>query len=372
MTEEPIQKPKNPSFSSGPCVKYPTFDLNKFDITLLGRSHRCKLAKEKIQEAIDKTRKILNIPNDYLIGIVPGSDTGAIEMAMWNLVGKLGVDVLAFESFSKSWANDLKDQLKIKDLNIYRADFGQLPDLGQINFERDVILTWNGTTSGVKIPNGDWIPEDRKGLTIVDATSAVFAMDIPWKKIDALTFSWQKVLGGEAAHGMLILSPRAQERIEEYTPLWPIPKIFQLRKKGALNKAIFEASPINTVSMLCIEDYIQALNWAESIGGLEGLIQKSQENLEVIKSFVKEHDWIEFLPNQEEIISNTSVCLKLNANEEKIKAIIKQLEDKKVADDCTSYREAPLGLRIWCGATVNKEDLKCMLDYLEWCYKNYK
>lgn len=366
---KPVTKLKNPHFSSGPCAKYPSFKLDLLCNALLGRSHRCSMAKEKIKAAIEKTKNILELPDDYLVGLVPGSDTGAMEMAMWNLLGPRGVEVIYFEAFGKAWANDIQNQLKIKDLKLLSADFGDLPDLSKVNFEHDVVFPWNGTTSGVKIPNGEWIPADRKGLTIVDATSAVFAMDLPWAKIDVATFSWQKALGGEAAHGMLILSPRAVERIETYLPAWPIPKLLQLRKGDKLNKELFEGSPINTPSMLCLEDYLEALKWAEAIGGLNGLIKKSDDNLKEIEKFVESSEWIAFLPVKKEIRSNTSVCLKLKLEKGQLKSALKLLENEGVAYDCKSYRDAPLGLRIWCGATVDKDDINCMLQWLEWAYK---
>lgn len=365
---KPAVKPQNPNFSSGPCSKYPGFTLDILKGALLGRSHRCGIAKERLNYSLKKTKEILGIPDDYIVGMVPGSDTGAIEMAMWNLLGPRGVDVVNFESFGKTWANDVKNQLRIEDVQSISADYGYLPDLSKVNFDHDVVMTWNGTTSGVKIPNGDWIPDDRKGLTIVDATSAVFAMEIPWNKVDVLTFSWQKVLGGEGAHGMLVMSPRAVERIESYMPPWPMPKVLQLRKKDKLMMDIFEGSPINTPSMLCVEDYIQALEWADSIGGLEGLIKKSNENLNEIEKFVETHDWIDFLPVSKDIRSNTSVCLKIKLDQDQLNTLVKLLDKEGAAYDCKSYKDAPAGLRFWCGATVNKEDVACMLKWLEWAY----
>lgn len=365
---KPSIKPQNSCFSSGPCAKFPGFKLALLNDTPLGRSHRSKLGKRKVKEAIEKTKKILELPNDYLVGIVPGSDTGAIEMAMWNLLGERGVDVIYFESFGKYWATDIKDQLKLKDIQFLYTEYGELPNLSNVDFNHDVVFTWNGTTSGVKIPDGSWIPDDRKGLTICDATSAVFAMEIPWSKIDVATFSWQKVLGGEGAHGMLVLSPRAVHRIESYTPSWPIPRLFQLRKGNKLNMEIFEDSPINTPSMLCNEDYLAALNWAESMGGLQSLIKRSNENLKTIEAFVDQRNWIDFLASCKEIRSNTSVCLKVNLEADKLKRLIELLENEGVAYDIASYREAPLGLRVWCGATVNTEDIEIMLQWLDWAY----
>ncbi|MGE5557265.1 MAG: phosphoserine transaminase [Bacillota bacterium] len=369
---KPSIKPKIPNFSSGPCAKYPGFELNILKGAPLGRSHRSKIGKAKLKEAIEKTKEVLEIPADYLVGIVPGSDTGAIEMAMWNLLGERGVDVVYFESFGKQWAGDIKNQLKIQDVRVLSAEYGRIPDLSQVNFDHDVVFTWNGTTSGVKVPNGDWIPADRKGLTICDATSAVYAMEIPWDKLDAVTFSWQKVLGGEAAHGMLVLSPRSVQRIENYTPAWPVPKVFQLKKSGKLNEEIFEGSPINTPSMLCNEDYLEALRWAKSVGGLKGLIKRSEDNLKLIEDFVSRHDWIDFLAASKEIRSNTSVCLKLNLDPEKVKSLVQLMESESAAFDAASYREAPVGLRFWCGATVEKDDVRIMLDWLEWAYGEVK
>jgi len=365
---KPTRKPLNPCFSSGPCAKHPGYSIEALKDAPLGRSHRSKLGKAKLYESIVKTKEILKLPEDYKVGIVPGSDTGAFEMLMWNVLGARGVDVLVFESFGKGWANDIVNELKLENVNIISADYGKLPDISKVNFDNDVVFTWNGTTSGVKVPNGDWIPDDRKGLTLCDATSAVFAMDIPWNKIDAATFSWQKVLGGEAAHGMLILSPRAVERIESYSPSWPLPKVFRLKKKGKLDESIFEGSTINTPSMLCNEDYLNALRWAESIGGLEKLIARSEENLKVIENFVEKHPWISFLAKDKSIRSNTSVCLSVDLPEDKIKMLVNLLAEEKVAYDISSYKEAPVGLRIWCGATVEKSDLEILCEWLEWAY----
>ncbi|MGI6113877.1 MAG: phosphoserine transaminase [Mahellales bacterium] len=372
MNLKPNTKPKNPNFSSGPCAKHPGYSLDALKNAPLGRSHRSDVGKSRLQKSITRTKEILGIPDDYLVGIVPASDTGAIEMAMWNLLGPRDVDVIYFESFGKSWCNDIIKQLKLDNVRTFSSDYGLLPDLSQVDFDHDVVLTWNGTTSGVKIPNGDFIPKDRKGLTICDATSAVFAMEISWDKLDATTFSWQKVLGGEAAHGMLVLSPRAVERIESYTPSWPMPKIFQLRKQGKLNLGIFEGSTINTPSMLCNEDYLDALNWAESVGGLRGLIERSQNNLREVEEFVSTRDWIDFLAADPKIRSNTSVCLKVDLEHDKIKKMVKLLEKEQVAYDIASYREAPVGLRIWCGATVEKDDIRIMLQWLEWAYNQVK
>jgi phosphoserine aminotransferase len=372
VNNKPAVKPNNANFSSGPCSKRPGYTLEALNDAPLGRSHRSALGKGKLEESIKKTKEILGIPEDYLVGIVPGSDTGAIEMAMWNLLGARGVDVVYFESFGKFWANDITNQLKLQNVNIISADYGKLPNFSKVNFDNDVVFTWNGTTSGVKLPNADFIPSDRAGLTICDATSAVFAMEVAWEKLDVVTFSWQKVLGGEAAHGMLVISPRAVERIESYTPAWPMPRIYQLKKSGKLAKEVFEGSTINTPSMLCNEDYLDALRWAESIGGLKGLISKSEKNLSVVEEFVDKHDWISFLAEDKSIRSNTSVCVKLNLDSDKLKSLIKLLGSEQAAYDIGAYREAPEGLRFWCGATVESKDLKVMLEWLEWAYNEVK
>ncbi len=369
---KPTNKPANNCFSSGPCTKFKGFNLELLNDAPLGRSHRSKIGKSKLSEAIEKTKSILNIPEDYRVGIVPASDTGAFEMAMWNVLGERGVDVVAFESFGKEWKNDIENQLKIEDLRIFEADYGELPNLSELDFERDVVFTWNGTTSGVKVPNGDWIPAERKGLVLCDATSAAFAMDISWEKLDIITFSWQKVLGGEGAHGILILSPRAVERLENYDSGRPLPKIFRLTKGNKLIEGIFQGSTINTPSMLCNEDYLVALKWTEAIGGLEGLIRKSEENLGAIENFVEKHDWIDFLAKDKSIRSNTSVCLTLDLAPEKVDQIVKILDAEEVAYDIASYRDAPKGLRIWCGATVEKSDVELLLEWLEWAYVQVK
>ncbi len=372
MTHRPYQKPANPNFSSGPCAKRPGYNLQALQNAPFGRSHRSSIGKKRLQEAIKKTKQILDLPVDYLLGIVPASDTGAFEMAMWNLLGERPVDVIYFESFGKTWADDIQKQLKIEEVCLITADYGFLPDLSRINFDHDVVLTWNGTTSGVKIPNGDFIPTDRKGLTLCDATSAVFAMEIPWEKLDSVTFSWQKVLGGEAAHGMLILSPRAVERIENYTPPWPLPKIFRLKKGNALMNEIFEGSTINTPSMLCNEDYLDALNWAESIGGLPALFKRTENNLHVIEEFVAKHSWIDFLSADPTIRSNTSVCLTVDLDPNRLKQLVKLLETEEAAFDIASYRDAPNGLRFWCGATIDKNDLETAMQWLDWAYHQVK
>jgi phosphoserine aminotransferase len=372
MSLKPAVKPQNINFSSGPCAKHPGFRLDALKDAPLGRSHRSSLGKAKLEQSILKTKAILGIPDDYLVGIVPASDTGAIEMAMWNLLGERPVDVIYFESFGKSWATDILKQLKLEDVTVHSADYGKLPDLSRVNFDHDVVFTWNGTTSGVKVPGGDFIPAKRQGLTLCDATSAVFAMEVSWDKLDVATFSWQKVLGGEAAHGMLVISPRAVARIENYTPAWPLPKIFQLKKTGKIMAELFEGSTINTPSMLCNEDYLDALNWAESVGGLPGLIERSEANLQTVADFVAAHDWIDFLAADPAIRSNTSVCLILDLPSEKIKALVKLMASEEAAYDIAAYRDAPDGLRIWCGATVEREDLEIMLQWLEWAYHEVK
>jgi len=365
---KPTVKPKNACFSSGPCAKYPGYSIEELKGSPLGRSHRSSLGKRKLAESIDRTKKMLGLPPDYLVGIVPASDTGAFEMAMWSLLGPRSVDVFVWESFSKGWATDIQKQLKLDNTRVFNADYGKLPDLSQADFNNDVVFVWNGTTSGVKLPNGDWIPNERTGLTLCDATSAIFAMEIPYHKLDVITYSWQKVLGGEAAHGVLILSPRAVDRLETYSPPWPMPKIFRMTKNGKLMEKIFQGSTINTPSMIANEDYLAALTWADSIGGLRGLIKRSNDNLAVFEDFVDKHDWIDFLAEKKEILSNTSVCLKVNLPEDKLKTLVKLLADEKVAYDCASYRDAPPGLRFWCGATIDKEDIEIVTQWLEWAY----
>lgn len=369
---KPTVKPAVINFSSGPCAKRPGYKLENLKDAPLGRSHRSSLGKAKLKKSIDDTKRILGIPEDYLVGIVPASDTGAMEMAMWSLLGERGVDVFYWESFGKEWATDIEKQLKLPNVRVFNADYGKLPDLGQADFKNDVVFVWNGTTSGVRLPNADWIPDNREGLSICDATSAVFAMDIPWKKLDVISFSWQKVLGGEAAHGMLILSPRAVERLNSYTPSWPMPKIFRMVKKGAVDAALFEGSTINTPSMLANEDYLDALAWAESIGGLKGLIARSKANLAVFEKFVASHSWIRFLAENDAIRSNTSVCFTLDLEPDQVKTMVKLLEKEGAALDCGAYRDAPPGLRIWCGATVETSDIEKLLPWLEWAYEEVK
>ena len=366
---KPNVKPANPNFSSGPCTKRPGYQLSALNTDSLGRSHRSNIGKERLKTAIDETIRLLDLPKGYKVGIVPGSDTGAMEMAMWSILGERPVDVFAWESFGSGWASDVSKQLQLEDARIFTAEYGQLPDFSQANSDHDVIFTWNGTTSGVKVNNADWISDERTGLTICDATSAVFAMDVDWEKIDVATFSWQKVLGGEGAHGMLILSPRAVERLESYTPKWPLPKVFRLTNKGKLIDGIFKGATINTPSLLCVEDYLDALAWVDSIGGLPGAIEKSESNLQVLADYVAENDWIDFLAQSPEICSNTSVCFQLNASDDQIKTMIKLLADEKVAFDIGAYKDAPSGLRIWCGATVEKSDLIALLPWLSWAYQ---
>ncbi|AWB67517.1 phosphoserine transaminase [Saccharobesus litoralis] len=366
---KPSIKPANPNFSSGPCTKRPGYDLAALSTESLGRSHRSAIGKDKLKLAIDETARLLKLPEGYKVGIVPGSDTGAMEMAMWSLIGPRGVDIFAWESFGSGWATDVVKQLKLDNTNVYTGEYGELPDFSQAKSDNDIIFTWNGTTSGVKVDNADWIADDRQGLTICDATSAVFAMQMPWDKIDVATFSWQKVLGGEGAHGVLILSPRAVERLESYTPAWPMPKIFRLTKGGKLIDGIFKGATINTPSMLCVEDYLDALNWVESIGGLDAAIAKSEENLSVFTQFVEQNDWIDFLAARPEINSNTSVCFQLKADADQVKQMVKLLDSEGVAYDIGAYRDAPAGLRVWCGATVEKSDVEALLPWITWAYE---
>ncbi|MEQ6249602.1 phosphoserine transaminase [Sulfitobacter sp. HNIBRBA3233] len=370
---QPAARPANPRFSSGPCAKPPKFDLARLADAPLGRSHRAAPGKAKLKEAIEKTRAILGIPEDYRIGIVPGSDTGAYEMAMWNLLGERHVEMLAWESFGSGWVTDAIKQLKL-DATVKTADYGEIVDLASVNFDNDVCFTWNGTTSGVRVPAAFDIPADRKGLTLCDATSAAFAVDLPWDRLDVTTYSWQKVLGGEAAHGMLILSPRAVERLESYTPAWPLPKVFRLTKGGKLIEGIFVGETINTPSMMCVEDYLLALDWAQDVGGLNGLIGRADANTAAITRFVEAHDWVDFLAVDPATRSNTSVCLKFT--DDRIadgpafaKAVAKRLGDEDVALDIGAYRDAPPGLRIWCGATVETSDIEAMLPWLAWAFE---
>lgn len=369
----PAVKPVNPNFSSGPCSKRPGWTLEALSGALVGRSHRAKPAKARIQHAIELTRELLEVPQDYLVGIVPASDTGAVEMALWSMLGARGVDMLAWESFGSGWVTDVVKQLKLDDVRTLTAPYGELPDLSQVDFDRDVVFTWNGTTSGVRVPNGDWIAGDRKGLTICDATSAAFAQDLDWPKLDVVTFSWQKVMGGEGAHGMLILSPRAVERLERYAPAWPLPKIFRLTKGGKLIEGIFVGETINTPSMLCVEDYLFALKWGKSIGGLDALRARANANAQAVWDFCDSRDWISNLAEEPATRSNTSVCLKftdprITDGAAFAKAVAKRLEAEGIALDVGAYRDAPPGLRIWCGATVETADIEAMLPWLDWAY----
>ena len=378
----PEKKPASPLFSSGPCAKRPGWTIDNLRDAPLGRSHRAAIGKSRLKEAIDKTHALLELPDDYLVGIVPGSDTGAVEMALWSLLGDRGVDMLAWESFGSGWITDVTKQLKLDDVRKIEAPYGELPDLDMVDPARDVVFTWNGTTSGVKVPNGDWISDNRAGLTICDATSAAFAMDLPWEKLDVTTFSWQKVMGGEGAHGILILSPRAVERLENYTPPWPLPKIFRLTKNGKLISGIFSGATINTPSMLCVEDYLDTLNWGASVGGLNGLIKRSEDNLAVLKEWVEKTDWVDFLAEDPATLSNTSVCLKISASwfmdlsdDEKPKAAKKLaslLDEKGVAYDIGSYRDAPAGLRIWAGSTIETADLRDLTPWLDWAHEQVR
>ena len=374
--QKPGTRPANPRFSSGPCAKRPGWTLDGLADAALGRSHRAKVGKTKLKDVIEKTRAILGVPADYRIGIVPASDTGAVELALWSLLGQRGVDMLAWESFGKGWITDVTKQLKLDDVRVIEADYGELPDLGQVDFSRDVVFTWNGTTSGVRVPDGDWIAADREGLTICDATSAAFAMDLAWDKLDVTTWSWQKVMGGEAAHGMLVLSPRAVERLESYTPAWPLPKIFRLTKGGKLIEGVFEGATINTPSMLAVEDALDGLDWAQGIGGLEALIARTSANMAAITNWVEGTPNFGFLAKDPAFRSPTSVCLVITADwvagldadgqGQVAKDITFLLEAEDVALDIGAYRDAPAGLRIWAGATVETCDLEALFPWLEW------
>jgi phosphoserine aminotransferase len=382
MTTMPSVRPSVPHFSSGPCAKRPGWSLQALTDAVLGRSHRSKIGKAKLKRAIDLTREILGVPANYRIGIVPASDTGAVEMAMWSLLGARPVTMVAWESFGEGWVTDVAKQLRLKDVKTLKAGYGDLPDLGKIDFATDVVFTWNGTTSGVRVPNADWIPSDRQGLTICDATSACFSQPLDFAKLDVVTFSWQKALGGEAAHGMLILSPRAAERLTTYTPAWPLPKIFRLTNNGKLIEGIFEGETINTPSMLCVEDYLDALNWGKSVGGLKGLIARSDANTKVIADWVARTSWIGFLAKDPAIRSNTSVCLKVvdpavmalaaDAQAAFVKSLAAALEKEGVAYDIDAYRDAPPGLRVWCGATVEARDVEALTQWLDWAFAKTK
>lgn len=379
---KPDTRPSNPNFSSGPCAKRPGWSLEALADAPLGRSHRAKIGKSKLKQAIDLTREVLNVPADYRIGIVAASDTGAVEMALWSLLGARGVDMVAWESFGAGWVTDVVKQLKLEDTRVFEAPYGEIVDFAEVDFDRDVVFTWNGTTSGVRVANGDFIPADRKGLTICDATSAAFAQDLDFAKLDVVTFSWQKVLGGEGAHGILILSPRAVERLESYKPAWPLPKIFRLTKGGKLIEGIFSGETINTPSMLCVEDYIDALEWANSLGGLQALIGRADRNFAALDAFVEKTPWLANLAVEPETRSNTSVCLTI-VDEDVLalpvdqqaafaKGIVSALEKEGVAFDIGAYRDAPSGLRIWVGATVETSDVEALAPWLEWAFQNQK
>jgi phosphoserine aminotransferase len=378
----PSARPIVPHFSSGPCAKRPGWSLQALTDAVLARSHRSKIGKAKLKRAIDLTREILRVPADYRIGIVPASDTGAVEMALWSLLGARPVTVLAWESFGEGWVTDITKQLKLKDVTVVKAGYGELPDLSKVDFSTDVVFTWNGTTSGVRVPNADWIPADRQGLSICDATSAAFAQPLDFAKLDVITLSWQKVLGGEAAHGMLILSPRAVERLKTYTPPWPMPKIFRMTNGGKLIEGIFEGETINTPSMLCVEDYLDTLGWAKSLGGLDALIARADANTKAIADWVARTPWVDFLAKQPAIRSNTSVCLKVvdpavtaltaDAQSAFIKGLVAALEKENVAYDIDGYRDAPPGLRVWCGATVEASDVEALTHWLDWAFAKCK
>ncbi len=375
---KPGVKPVNPRFSSGPCAKRPGWSIDNLNHAYLGRSHRSKHGKALLKRAIEQTKSLLKIPDDYRLAIVPASDTGAVEMALWSLLGARGVDVLAWESFGSGWAGDIKNQLKLDNVRLLEAAYGELPDLNAVDFNNDVVFTWNGTTSGVRVPNGDWIAANRQGLTICDATSAAFAQKLDWPKLDVVTFSWQKVLGGEGAHGMLILSPRAVERLETYAPPWPLPKIFRLTKAGKLIEAIFEGATINTPSMLCVEDYLDTLAWAQETGGLEALVARADDNVKILHDWVEQTNWIEFLCPHRQLRSNTSVCFKitdtritsLSLDDQRAfsKHLSQLLEAEGAGLDINGYRDAPPGLRIWTGATIEADNLRALTPWLDWAF----
>ncbi|MEK1895793.1 MAG: phosphoserine transaminase [Rhizobium sp.] len=381
-TAKPDVRPNNTHFSSGPCSKRPGWTLEALSDAALGRSHRAKIGKTKLKQAIDLTREILEVPADYRIGIVPASDTGAVEMALWSLLGERGVDMVAWESFGAGWVTDVVKQLKLKDVRKIEAGYGELPDLSTIDFDRDVVFTWNGTTSGVRVPNADFIPADRKGLTICDATSAAFAQNLDFAKLDVVTFSWQKVLGGEGAHGVIILSPRAVLRLLNYAPAWPLPKIFRMTSGGKLIEGIFSGETINTPSMLCVEDYVDALQWSKQVGGLKGLMARADANAKVIADFVAANDWIANLAVKPETASNTSVCLKIvdrdvlaldaDGQANFAKGIVSLLDKEGVAYDIGHYRDAPSGLRIWAGATIETADMQKLMPWLSWAFETQK
>ena len=379
---KPSNKPLNPNFSSGPCAKRPGWELSVLKNTPIGRSHRSKECKDKLNQAIVKSKQVLKLPDSYSLAIMTGSNTGALEAAMWSLLGCKGVDVLAWENFGKDWVIDVLEQLKIENVNSYVSDYGKLPDLSKVNFKNDVIFTWNGTTAGVRVPDAKWIPDDREGLTICDATSGIFAMDIDFNKLDAISWSWQKVLGGEAAHGMLALSPRALKRLETYTPKWPIPKLFKLANKKKVIKGVFEGATINTPSMICVEDVLDSLNWVESVGGTKELIKISNENLKIVENWVNNSDWVKFMCADKNTRSSTSITLlikdewfnKFSEEEQRnvIKKIVSTLDKEGVAKDIIGYPKAPPSLRLWGGATVQNNDMKALLPWLDWAYHTVK
>ncbi|MBV9564611.1 MAG: phosphoserine transaminase [Bradyrhizobium sp.] len=381
-TAKPAQRPAVPHFSSGPCAKRPGWNPQNLKDAALGRSHRAKVGKARLKQAIELTREVLEVPADYRIGIVPASDTGAVEMALWSLLGARGVTTLAWESFGEGWVGDILKELKLKDVTQLHAGYGEIVDLSKVDCDTDIVFTWNGTTSGVRVPNADWIKADRKGLTICDATSAAFAQLLDWPKLDVVTFSWQKALGGEAAHGMLVLSPRAVERLETYKPAWPLPKIFRMTKGGKLNAGIFEGETINTPSMLCVEDYLDALNWGKSIGGLKALIARADANTKVLADWKAKTPWIDFLGRDPAIRSNTSVCLKVvdpaitslnpDAQAEFCKKLVALVEKENAGFDFAHYRDAPAGLRIWCGATVEASDVALLTQWIDWAFAEAK
>ena len=382
--EKPTKKPNNPNFSSGPCAKRPGWKIEHLINANTGRSHRSGEAKLKLKLVIDKSKEMLNLPNDYVVGILPGSDTGALEASLWSLLGLKGVDILAWENFGKDWIKDVLNQLQLSDLNIHDVNYGDFPDLTKVNFKNDVIFTWNGTTSGVKVPDSNWIPDDREGLTICDATSAIFAMPIDYSKCDVLTWSWQKVLGGEAAHGMIAMSPRALNRLEQHSPKWPIPKLFRIADNNKIIKGIFEGSTINTPSMICVEDALDGLNWAEENGGLEFLLETSKNSFDIIYNWIENNDWITFLSNNKskEYLSNKSITFKicedwyLSKNEDDQKLIVKQickiLSEENIAYDINGYAKAPPSFRVWGGGTVEPHNIKLLLPWLEWAYIKVK
>jgi len=381
---KPEQKPQNPNFSSGPCAKRPNWNINDLKNATVGRSHRSKEGKEKLQFVINKSKELLGMPDDYILGILPGSDTGALECALWSLLGNNGVDIIAWENFGKDWVKDVVNELKIKDCNVYEADYGDIPDLTKINFNRDVIFTWNGTTSGVKVPDGDWIDSKRSGLTFCDATSAIFAMPIDYNKCDVITWSWQKVLGGEAAHGMLALSPKAIDRLKVHKPEWPIPKIFRLMNKDKLISGIFEGSTINTPSMICVEDAIDSLNWVENNGGLKNLLEISNKSFELIYKWIEKNEWVDFLADKldKKYLSNTSITFKIvekwftSLDDKTQRGVMKEicnlLSENNVAYDINGYNKAPPSFRVWGGGTVRSEDIEKLLPWIEWSYNQIK